>query len=147
MFTKELSQKIVKLIDERNLTVEALANAAGLTREYVTNIKNGRQVPSLTSFEKLCSALEVEPNDLLLSNKSSQPGKCVAKQVTDIYYPGKPTAEQYFPICPTCKALLHSNWESYCNLCGQKLSWSNFVYSKVTRDRPKRIRENMGDYD
>lgn len=147
MFTKELSTKIEKLMEERKLTVESLATSAGLTREYVTKVKNGKQVPTLTSFEKLCSALEVEPNDLLLNKKSLQQSKAVAKRVNIMYCPKDKKGQTYYPVCPTCNALLYTDWESHCSFCGQKLSWVDFVNSQVTNDKPKRKKEFMGDYD
>ena len=67
MFSKELANRLIKIIDERSMTVESLANTVGLTREYVSGIKNGHNVPSIDSLEKICSGLGLEPNDLLLN--------------------------------------------------------------------------------
>lgn len=147
MFSKELSSQLGKIISKREMTVETLANAAGLTREYVTNIKNGKQVPTLTSFEKLCSALEVEPNDLLLNEKSLEQNKSSAKPVTLIYCPERRSDSPHFPVCPTCNSLLHSDWESYCSFCGQKLSWMYYTFSKVTYDKPRIKKESRGYND
>lgn len=145
MFTKELSAQLIKIIDERELTVESLAVAAGLTREQLSNIKNGKAVPKLTSIEKLCTALEVDPNDLLLNEKSMQPKKAKAKQVNTMYSPQGTNGNTYIPVCPTCNSLLHSDWESYCGYCGQRLNWERYhTDSKVTYKKPvikKEIRD------
>ena len=138
MFTKELSTKILRLIDEREMTIESLAEAAGLTREFVSNIVNCKQVPTLTSFEKICSAFELEPNDLLISEKSKSADRMKPirvskvlchKQLNNVY--------AYSPICPVCNSLLKSNWQSYCDSCGQRLSWERFFDSEVILENPK----------
>ena len=69
MFSNELATKILMLIDERNMTLEALSEASGLSRRFINNVTSGKQVPTLNSLEKICSAFEVEPNDLLINDK------------------------------------------------------------------------------
>ena len=138
MFSKELAANLIKIIDERNMTVESLANAVGLTREQITNIKNGKSVPKLTSLEKLCSALELNPNDLLLNEKSMQADKSRAMPVTLMYCKEEDKVATYTPVCPSCNALLYTDWESYCGYCGQRLSWEQYVNSAVTYDKPER---------
>ena len=129
MFTKELSAKLIKIIDERDLTVEALAEAAKLTREQLTNIKNGKSEPKLTSLEKICTALELNPNDLLLNEKSLQSDKSIPKPVTQILCNGSQHSHTYNALCPCCNHKLNSDWQSYCDNCGQRLSWNQ--YSKA----------------
>ena len=60
MFSKELAVKILKLLDKNNMTLEDLSEASGLSRKFITKITSGKQIPTLNSLEKLCSALEVE---------------------------------------------------------------------------------------
>ena len=138
MYSKELSAHLIKIIDERELTVEALATAAGLTREYLTKVKNGKHVASLTTLEKLCTALELNPNDLLLNEKSMQQDKSKSKQVNTMYCQKKGDTFTYTPICPACNSMLHSNWQSYCDFCGQRLSWESYIDSKVIYNKPTR---------
>lgn len=138
MYSKELSAQLIKIIDERELTVESLATAAGITREYLTKVKNGKHVASLTTLEKLCTALELNPNDLLLNEKSLQNDKSKPMQVTLMYCKEENKISTYTPICPACNSLLYTNWESYCGYCGQRLSWERYIDSKVTYDKPER---------
>ena len=138
MFANELPTKILKLIDEKNMTIEALSEASGISRKFITNITSGKQVPSLHTLEKLCSALEVEPNDLLINDKSKDVERSVAMYVNTTYCDTHKKPFTYTPVCPNCNSLLQNNWQSYCDICGQKLSWKNYLHSKVIMQKPRR---------
>lgn len=138
MFSKELSTKILKLIDERNMTLESLSEASGLSRRFINNVTSEKQVPTLNSLEKLCSALELEPNDLLISDKSKDEERSIAMCVNTVYFNNQETLSTYIPICPYCNTLLQNDWQSYCDNCGQKLSWKHFLDSKITMQKPSK---------
>lgn len=138
MFSKELATKILKHIDERNMTLESLSEISGLSRRFISNVTSGKQVPTLDSFEKLCSALELEPNDLLISDKSKDEERSIAMCVNTVYCNNQETLSTYIPICPYCNTLLQNDWQSYCDNCGQKLSWKHFLDSKITMQKPRR---------
>ena len=138
MFSNELAVKVLKLIDERNMTLEGLSEASGLSRKFINNVTSGKQVPTLNSLEKLCSALEVEPNDLLINEKSKNEERSVAMLVNTIYCNNHKSPSTYTPICPRCNSLLQNNWQSFCDICGQKLSWKHFLDSKVVMQKPPR---------
>ena len=129
MFTKEFATKLLKIIDERNMTLESVADAAKLSSRFISNIITGRQKPTLDSFEKICSALQLEPNDLLISDKSKQPEKSKPMAVTKIFCRDRSNAYTYRAVCPSCNRPLSSDWQSYCDRCGQRLNWEQ--YSKA----------------
>ena len=138
MFSKELATKILKLIDERNMTLESLSEISGLSRRFINNVTSGKQVPTLNSLEKLCSALELEPNDLLISDKSKNKERSLAMYVNTIYCRQQENLSIYIPICPFCNTPLQNDWQSYCDNCGQKLSWKHYLNSKVIMQKPSR---------
>ena len=138
MFSKELATKILKLIDERNMTLESLSEASGLSRRFINNITSGKQVPTLNSLEKLCSAFEVEPNDLLINDKSKNEARSIAMFVNTVYCKNSEIFSTYTPICPYCNTLLQNDWQRYCENCGQKLSWKHFIKSKVVIQKPSK---------
>lgn len=138
MFSKELATKILKLIDERNMTLESLSEVSGLSRRFINNVTSGKQVPTLNSFEKICSALELEPNDLLINDKSKNEERSIAMCVNTVYCNNKENPSTYIPICPYCNTLLQNDWQSYCDNCGQKLSWKRFINSKIVMQKPRR---------
>lgn len=53
----------------RHLTQEALAEAAGITATYTSDLERGKRAPSLTIILKLARALDVEVADLLMDFK------------------------------------------------------------------------------
>ena len=138
MFSNELATKILMLIDERNMTLEALSEASGLSRRFINNVTSGKQVPTLNSLEKICSAFEVEPNDLLINDKSKNEERSIAMCVDTVYCKNPENLSTYIPICPYCNKLLQNDWQSYCDNCGQKLSWKHFINSKVVMQKPSK---------
>ena len=42
-----------------------------------------------------------------------------------------------FPVCPRCKNTLEREYQSYCDRCGQCLSWKGFSRAKVIEWKPK----------
>lgn len=131
MFTKELGTKILKILDEREMTIENLAEISNLSRKFVGNVINQRQTPTLDSFEKICAALEVTPNDLLMSEESMLPEKSKAMQVAKVFYNDMAPAKYSFPICPNCNITLEREYQSYCDRCGQMLSWKGYSQAEV----------------
>ena len=140
MFTKELSLQMLKVIDHRKLTLEKVSEATGLSRKFIGNIINGKQVPTLDSFEKICSALELEPNDLLLNEKSRFPSKSEPMCVCAALYRENSGTANLIPICPSCNSLLTSELQSYCDSCGQRLSWKKYHKSDITFENPRNYR-------
>lgn len=142
MFVKELASNLLKVIDEKNMTLESLSEQSDLSRRFINNIIRGKQVPTINSLEKLCSALELEPNDLLINYKSKDKERSVAMSVNTVYCNKQETTFTYTPICPYCNSLLQNNWQSHCDNCGQKLSWKHFINSKVIMEKPLKIFED-----
>ena len=61
-----LGNRVSKLRKQKGLTQWALAEKADLSNNYLSNIENCHSIPSLETLVKLCSALEVTPDELLL---------------------------------------------------------------------------------
>lgn len=54
-----------KLREKRNLSQNALADAAGLTRAYISQLENGLAVPSLTTVLRLAVSLNCKVTALV----------------------------------------------------------------------------------
>ena len=63
-----LSKNLKTLRAYRNLTLDGLAEAAGISKNYVAEIEIGRQYPSSTVYLKLSRALGVKPYQLLFES-------------------------------------------------------------------------------
>lgn len=61
---RQVGRRIAKLALERCLSMNHLADFAGLSRSYVSAILRGRKSPTLRTLEKLADALDVDVRDL-----------------------------------------------------------------------------------
>ncbi|MBW1921431.1 MAG: helix-turn-helix transcriptional regulator [Deltaproteobacteria bacterium] len=62
---KEIQKRIKMYRKDRGLTLRELAERAGCTHSYISQVEKGKSVPSLSMVGKLASALEVSVVDLL----------------------------------------------------------------------------------
>lgn len=69
----QISQKIKSIRKEKNLTLQEIAERAGVTKGLISQIENSRTIPSLLVLMQLIKALEVDLNfffnDLSLDGK------------------------------------------------------------------------------
>jgi transcriptional regulator with XRE-family HTH domain len=62
---KQMGKRLRQLRTEKEMSQAALAQRAGLTREYVNRLEAGQQDPSLTTISALAKALGVPVAALL----------------------------------------------------------------------------------
>jgi transcriptional regulator with XRE-family HTH domain len=62
---KQMGKRLRQLRTEKEMSQAALAQRAGLTREYVNRLEAGQQDPSLTTISALAKALGVPVTRLL----------------------------------------------------------------------------------
>lgn len=60
---RKLGKKISELRRRGGLTSEKLAYESGVSKGYLSDVENGRRLPSLKFLEKLAKSLEVEIRD------------------------------------------------------------------------------------
>ena len=68
---RQLGRKLASERKNRRLTQEKLAEKTDLANNYISNIETGRSIPSLETLVRLCEALDITPNDLLISSAKS----------------------------------------------------------------------------
>ena len=61
-----IGKRIAEIRKKQHLTQERLAEKTDLTNNYISNIENNRSIPSLETLVKLCGALHITPNDILI---------------------------------------------------------------------------------
>ena len=61
-----LSEKLKKLREEKNLTQAELAEKANITQSMVAQIERGTKSPTVILAYELAKALEVEPKELII---------------------------------------------------------------------------------
>lgn len=129
MFSKNLSAALLRIIDEREMTQEDLAEICDLSPRFIGNIIRGHSSMRLDTFEKLCSGLDVTPDQILIPDK--HPTDCAATQVTHVLYNENTGG---YPICPVCKRTIEREYQSFCERCGTRLGWKDFKTAKVVYD-------------
>lgn len=64
MLQKRLGQRIAELRRSRKLTQEQLAEAIGLSVEFISLVERGVNAPSVANLEKFAKVLKVDVRDL-----------------------------------------------------------------------------------
>jgi transcriptional regulator with XRE-family HTH domain len=62
----QLGERIRELRRRRGLSQEALADAAGLDRTYISSCERGKRNVSLLTLYRIAAALDVKPSALLV---------------------------------------------------------------------------------
>ncbi len=65
MQMETIGKNIRKHRQIKNLTIEDLADLAGLSKNYVSLVERGRKIPSLETVIKLINALNVSADEIL----------------------------------------------------------------------------------
>ena len=65
---KLIGARISAVRRTRKWTQEKLGEKTDLSNNYISNIENNYSIPSLETLMKICIALEVTPNDLLMGS-------------------------------------------------------------------------------
>lgn len=131
MFSKELSSAIQIICNSQHLSYGAASARCHLNERSLVSIARGQAVPTLHTFEKLCIGFERLPNDLLGFAAAQEEGVYrVAMRVIHFrlepFGNGSYTA---FPVCPRCGHSMGREYQSFCECCGQKLSWEGFRHA------------------
>ncbi len=66
-----IGRRLANVRRQKRLTQERLAEMTELANNYISNIENNRSIPSIETLMKLCGALEITPNDLLLGTSTT----------------------------------------------------------------------------
>lgn len=130
MFLDNLSASLLQICDAEHLSYERAAERCDCSSKHFSNIVCRRSCPSLKVFEQICIGFQKSPNRLLgveqdeLSFRSPMP-------VVEIRIFSSVSGSPAFPVCPRCKCILEREYMSYCNNCGQCLSWKNFKDASI----------------
>lgn len=131
MFKNTLSDALLNLLSEKNISQERLARECGITLRQISNIINRHSNLNLVSLEKLCVALEITPNDLLLPKNAEVNSD--AKEVTEIKHDPENSVKGYSPVCPHCGKLLCAEYTVYCDHCIGRLLWHKYSYADINK--------------
>ena len=66
-----IGKRIAELRKSRGMTQASLAEKAEITNNFLSHIERSYSIPSLETLMKLCAALEITPNELLLGTSQN----------------------------------------------------------------------------
>lgn len=64
-----LGNKLRDLRQNKALSQERFAELTGLDRTYISGLERGKRNPSFLIIQRLCKVLEINPNELFISDK------------------------------------------------------------------------------
>lgn len=78
---KMIGMRIANRRKELKMRQNILAEKTNLSNNHISNIENGYSVPSMETFAKICNALDVTPDYLLMGalNRNNVPKSIVDK--------------------------------------------------------------------
>lgn len=132
MFLDNLSASVLRLCDTRKLSYEAASERCDLSSRYFGDIARGKTAPTILTLEKLCVGFDLTPNDLLIPSEIWREITFrTPMPVTAIRYYRCQYGHTSFPVCPQCEITLEREYQSFCDRCGQHLSWKDFAHATV----------------
>ena len=127
MFLDNLSISVLRLCDSRKLSYEAASERCELSSRYFGDIARGKTAPTILTPEKLCVGFDLTPNDLLIPSAIwREMSFRHPVPVTHIRCFRWPCGITGFPLCPQCGVTMEREYQSFCDRCGQCLSWKGF---------------------
>ncbi len=62
---EQIQQNLSRAITESTLTQKEIANKIGVKHNQITYYKQGKKMPALDTFAKLCQVLDLDTNEIL----------------------------------------------------------------------------------
>jgi transcriptional regulator with XRE-family HTH domain len=79
----QITTKLKDIRKEKNLTLQELADTAGVTKGMLSQVENNRTIPSLTVFLNIIKSLKIDINDFFQDfNTGGQASKVIFKKKT-----------------------------------------------------------------
>ncbi len=80
---KTVIDNIKRIRKEKHITQEQLAEACNTATSYIGLMETYKNVPKLSTIEKIAAALNVEPEILFKKNNASQDEEKLIQKITD----------------------------------------------------------------
>ena len=80
---KTVIDNINRIRKEKHITQEQLAEACNTATSYIGLMETYKNVPKLSTIEKIAAALNVEPEILFKKNNASQDEEKLIQKITD----------------------------------------------------------------
>lgn len=132
MFLDNLSIAVLRFCDEHDLTYESASERCDLSSRYFGDIARRKTSPTIATLEKLCTGFQRTPNDLLISPELSHDASFRKPMpVTKTHWYRDVDGLTAYPVCPRCCITMAREYQSFCDRCGQNLSWEEYPYADL----------------
>ncbi len=88
----EIGRRLRESRQRRNLTIDEIAGASGLSRPYISQVETGKASPSIPSLEKLANALDIPMASLFADESQEFSVKFIPKDQRRVLVFGSPDA-------------------------------------------------------
>lgn len=76
----QITTKLKDIRKEKNITLQGLAESAGVTKGMLSQVENNRTIPSLTVFLNIIKSLKIDINDFFQDFNTGQASKVIFKK-------------------------------------------------------------------
>ncbi len=76
----QIMAKLKDIRKEKNITLQELAESAGVTKGMLSQVENNRTIPSLTVFLSIIKSMQIDINDFFTDFNTSQNSKVIFKK-------------------------------------------------------------------
>jgi transcriptional regulator with XRE-family HTH domain len=78
----QITTKLKDIRKEKNITLQELAETAGVTKGMLSQVENNRTIPSLTVFLNIIKSLQIDINDFFTDFNSVKDSKVIFKKAS-----------------------------------------------------------------
>ena len=82
----QITNKLKDIRKEKNITLQELAEAAGVTKGMLSQVENNRTIPSMSVFFNIIKSLKVDVNDFFQDFNNGQGSKVIFKKKEQYQY-------------------------------------------------------------
>ena len=82
----QIMAKLKDIRKEKNITLQELAESAGVTKGMLSQVENNRTIPSLTVFFRIIKSMQIDINDFFTDFNTPQSRKVIFKKASQ-YHP------------------------------------------------------------
>lgn len=76
----QISNRLKDIRKNKNITLQELAELAGVTKSMLSQVENSRSIPSLSVLLNLIKALDIDLNEFFKNINLQSPGKVILKK-------------------------------------------------------------------
>jgi transcriptional regulator with XRE-family HTH domain len=103
----QISNRLRDLRKEKNITLQELADAAGVSKGMLSQVENSRTIPSLTVLLNLIRSLQIDFNDFFKDINLLTPDSRVIFRKKEQYQPFEKENAKGFDYQRICSATIH----------------------------------------